>query len=732
MNPGIFPMPPDEIFIERSPVNVFTLLPGLGLQWVELYFEIPDYNPEWVSVDIWGENIIIEQAPISPPAWSQLLPWWNPLMPGGIIVHECLPKAGTFLDPIDFDDNCEVAYVINNYTGTSTLNGATFPVGNTTVIWTVFDEVGNSASCQYNIVVVDNEPPTIICAANQTQTADPGVCNAAVTVVGPTTGDNCGVQSLINDYNGTTNASGTYPVGTTPVLWTVTDIHGNTNTCTQNITVTDDEDPTITCPANVTVAMNTGCTATGVNLGTPVTADNCGVNPATNDAVEPYLEGTTIVTWTVVDIHGNSATCTQNITVVRNNISGNLTYHNGGQTLGNVIITLDDGVNPPQTSTTVAGTGAYGFNNLCAGTYTLSANFGSKPVGGINATDAAQVNYWGVAPWQIEKVRFYAGDAALNNYLDATDAGRILSYFVTAGNPAMSTPWKFWVAGETISANPVTPPVGLQIPSITIGGGDATINLLGQVTGDFNMSYSSATKSGSETLTLNTGKNILAEVGTELELPIVTGIDMDLGAISLILDFPADKLEISEVFLTSNPTSPLMYNINGDELRIGWNSLVPVYLNEGESMITLKMKVIAEAGLEGMSLSLVADPLNELADGNFLVINDAVLEVDVIHTSALGMIQNNQSDNLELANHPNPFNGTTNFVYSLPVDGKVILEIYDLLGNKVKVAVDENQTAGEYTLKLNANSLQPGVYTATLKLKNESTFITRTIKIISR
>ncbi len=30
----------------------------------------------------------------------------------------------------------------------------------------------------------------------------------------------------------------TYPVGTTTVTWTVTDIHGNSNTCTQDITVT--------------------------------------------------------------------------------------------------------------------------------------------------------------------------------------------------------------------------------------------------------------------------------------------------------------------------------------------------------------------------------------------------------------------------------------------------------------------------------------------------------------
>ena len=31
--------------------------------------------------------------------------------------------------------------------------------------------------------------------------------------------------------------SGDYPFGTTDVVWTVTDIHGNTATCTQHVVV---------------------------------------------------------------------------------------------------------------------------------------------------------------------------------------------------------------------------------------------------------------------------------------------------------------------------------------------------------------------------------------------------------------------------------------------------------------------------------------------------------------
>ncbi|MBK7112001.1 MAG: hypothetical protein IPH60_06090 [Flavobacteriales bacterium] len=63
----------------------------------------------------------------------------------------------------------------------------------------------------------------------------------------------------------------------TTVIWTVTDNAGSTATCTQTVTVTDNVPPTITCPADVAVNTNSGCTATGVVLGTPVSSDNCGV-----------------------------------------------------------------------------------------------------------------------------------------------------------------------------------------------------------------------------------------------------------------------------------------------------------------------------------------------------------------------------------------------------------------------------------------------------------------------
>jgi len=66
------------------------------------------------------------------------------------------------------------------------------------------------------------------------------------------------------------------------------------------------------------------------------------------------------------------------------------------------------------------------------------------------------------------------------------------------------------------------------------------------------------------------------------------------------------------------------------------------------------------------------------------------------------------------------------------VDGKVTLEIYDIVGNKVKSLVDVTQSAGDYFLSLDEATLPPGVYTATIKLDSNGNLMTRTIKIISK
>jgi hypothetical protein len=51
-----------------------------------------------------------------------------------------------------------------------------------------------------------------------------------------------------------------------------------------------------------------------------------------------------------------------------------------------------------------------------------------------------------------------------------------------------------------------------------------------------------------------------------------------------------------------------------------------------------------------------------------------------------------------LQNYPNPFNPQTTISYQLPVKAKIILKIYDMLGQEVRTLIDENQSSGKHSV----------------------------------
>jgi hypothetical protein len=63
-----------------------------------------------------------------------------------------------------------------------------------------------------------------------------------------------------------------------------------------------------------------------------------------------------------------------------------------------------------------------------------------------------------------------------------------------------------------------------------------------------------------------------------------------------------------------------------------------------------------------------------------------------------------------LQNYPDPFNSSTTIEYGLPEAGWVEIEVYDLLGRKVKTLVDEEKQAGQYQVVWDASNYSSGVY----------------------
>lgn len=118
------------------------------------------------------------------------------------------------------------------------LPGTVLSVGAETIVeLTATDGSGNQSVCEFSVTVEDNQRPTIVCPPTTSQPADPEDDETFVHVAQPTVDDNCGIESVVNNYNNTDDASDYYPKGITHVTWTVTDTSGNTRTCTHIVRV---------------------------------------------------------------------------------------------------------------------------------------------------------------------------------------------------------------------------------------------------------------------------------------------------------------------------------------------------------------------------------------------------------------------------------------------------------------------------------------------------------------
>ncbi|MFQ3597312.1 MAG: choice-of-anchor J domain-containing protein [Chloroherpetonaceae bacterium] len=80
-------------------------------------------------------------------------------------------------------------------------------------------------------------------------------------------------------------------------------------------------------------------------------------------------------------------------------------------------------------------------------------------------------------------------------------------------------------------------------------------------------------------------------------------------------------------------------------------------------------------------------------------------------TSSIGDVQNSIPKSFALGqNYPNPFNPSTLIQYDVAKSGRVTIELFNVLGQKVQTLVNENKAPGRYAVQFNATNLASGTY----------------------
>ena len=71
-----------------------------------------------------------------------------------------------------------------------------------------------------------------------------------------------------------------------------------------------------------------------------------------------------------------------------------------------------------------------------------------------------------------------------------------------------------------------------------------------------------------------------------------------------------------------------------------------------------------------------------------------------------------------MQNYPNPFNSSTKIKYSIPDAGVVKISLLNILGEEVKIILNENSEAGIHTVNLDSEELNSGVYFYKIETNN--------------
>ncbi|HEX8719884.1 MAG TPA: Ig-like domain-containing protein [Pyrinomonadaceae bacterium] len=174
-------------------------------------------------------------------------------------------------------DDCEGDLAVTATRSDNQPLGAPYPVGTTVVTYSATDGAGHTGTDTQNVTVVDDTKPTVTAPPNKTAANDYGSCSASVDPGTATANDNCGVQSVAGTRSDNQDLNDPYPVGTTTITWTATDIHGNTATATQTVTVQDTQKPSVLATVAV-MLMGPPFNHALINVGLSATVtDNCSV-----------------------------------------------------------------------------------------------------------------------------------------------------------------------------------------------------------------------------------------------------------------------------------------------------------------------------------------------------------------------------------------------------------------------------------------------------------------------
>lgn len=285
----------------------------------------------------------------------------------------------SFTDPgATASDNCGAASVA--VTGSVNVNVP----GIYTLTYTATDGVGNTASVQRTVTVVDTTPPAISCPADLVVDFNPAVGGAVVNYTAPSGTDSCAGVLTANQTTGLASGA-TFPLGTT----------------TNTFVVTDGAGLTASCSFKVTVALTSivGVDSVSITGAGPVDSYDSNVGyPASKGSLASVVSNGTITMTGSAKVAGNVRSTRAGVVmsgsskVTGNATAGTTVSRSGSATVDGTI--TNNALAPVIALPAVSACGPpYSANSGISGSYSYNASTGDLSLSGVNIATLANGTY---------------------------------------------------------------------------------------------------------------------------------------------------------------------------------------------------------------------------------------------------------------------------------------------------------------------------------------------------
>lgn len=422
-------------------------------------------------------------------------------------------------------------------------------------------------------------------------------------------------------------------------------------------------------------------------------------------------------------------------------IAGNVNYFSENIPLENVIITLEGNITY-NTSSDING--EYLFDEIFYGNYISSADKIDE-LGGLSPIDASRISRNCVGLYDFNCYEYIAADVSLNDYITSLDASRVARYGLSVIDTlnAESLNWVF--VADSVSNFNLWPPI---IYNSTKNYTPLNSNLteedfigirLGDVSGNWEPLRNEIVLSKSKSNNLSQRKNMnnhrsISENNREdpsaslpninalpdsiLLIPLQVDDLTDLEGMDITLEFNENVINSLGAILTDGILEDENY---GFQVNYDNDGIILMSFYAMENLFTgsgvvayLEFQVVGNLG-DTTDLLFSQFIVNEV---NYLD-NTTNGSVNVTNTNANEIIFENQL----FSNYPNPFNPVTKLSFNIREETKVILEIYNIKGQKIITILNEKLKAGNYEFIWNGTDeygkqVCSGIYLYKLKTNN--------------